>query len=621
LFNKKMEKEACRMLCLPRGSLEMAHTRPEEYIAASGRLLYAGGSRIWVVDPSRGRVVEAPEEAGPVLQMADRFRTLPEHRKALLQMGWQEDGSGTLDALLSSLVRSGALRSRDELLRRLLQSEPEAPPPPISAINWITRDRPALLRRSVESAIANLRRYGRKVELRVYDDSADAGVRRATREMLRELGRREGFAMFYAGAEEKHTFAAALQARSGTPPETIEFALLDPLGIGYAPGANMNAELLDTCGKLILHADDDTVFRLASLPEAEQGLRLSSALDPTEVRFHADAAEREAAVALHDEDILAAHESLLGRSLADCLRRHGGEADCREVSAEFLPALEAAGAGVAATMAGACGDSGMGSPLFVLWLSGRSRELALQSEEHYRNALRTREVLRAATQPTLSSGALLMSMHLGLDNRLLLPPFLPVLRNADGLFGQMLRASRPEGPIAHLPEAVLHLPGERRAFPGQRRLQPRLADLLLLLVRSLSPAPWLADPDQRLSVIAGGLVQAGRLKGPAFTALMRELWASEMSRRIAALAGLVEENDGRPRYWATEAETWLEQTRQQVTSPEPIFPTDLAAAGPEGLALAQRLLRSYGELALAWPSLRAASGVLCSSGVPLARLL
>jgi hypothetical protein len=588
----------------------------ESYIAASGRLHYAGGGRLWVIDPARGRVIEAPEEAAPVLGVADRFRTLPEHRKALIEMGWQDDGSGSLDALLASLVRSGALRSRSELLRRILEMGPEPPPPPIAAITWITRDRPALLRRSVESAVANLQKYGRKVELRVYDDTADAGVRRATREMLAEIGRRDDFAVFYAGAEEKSAFAAAL-ARSGASAETIEFALFDSLGIGYAPGANTNAVLLDSCGKLILRADDDTVFRFASLSEAEEELRLSSALDPTEVRFFADAAEREAGVALRDDDILATHESLLGRTVADCLRQHGGEANCDEVSPEFLPP-PAGGARVAATMAGVCGDSGMGSPLFVLWLSGRSREAALASEDTFQGAMRSRELLRAVPCPTLCQSAFFMTMHCGLDNRLTVPPFLPVLRNADGVFGQLLRAGCLEAVIAHLPEAVLHLPERQRAFSEERRGQPRLADLLLLLVRSMSPVPWVLEPEQRLLAIGGGLVQAGHLRPSAFEGLMRELWVSEMSRYITALAQLLEEHGGEPRYWAVDAEAWLEQVRRSVTAEESLAPADLACSAPEAAVLVQRVVRAYGELILAWPSLRTSSAALDSSIVPLA---
>ncbi len=586
----------------------------EKYIAAGGRLLYAGGGRLWLVDPAGGRVLEAPEEAGPVLQLADRFRTLREHRQALLEAGWQDDGSGTLDALLAGLVRDGLLRSRADLLRRIQEAPAEAPPPPVAAITWVTRDRPELLRRSVESAIANLRQYGRRAELRVYDDSAEAPARQDSRDMLADLGRHEGFPVFYAGVEEKRAFAAALQARAEqVSAETIEFALFDPFGIGYTPGANTNALLLDTCGKLILQADDDTVFRFASPPEAEAGLRLSSAADPTEVRFFAGSREREAAVTPDDADVLAAHEALLGRSVADCLRQNGGEADCGEASPEFLTALAARGGRMAATMTGVCGDSGMGSPFFVLWLSGRSREAVMGSAESYQAARRSREVLRAVPCATISQGAFFMTMLCGLDNRLTLPPFLPVLRNADGLSAQVLRAAHPEGLVAHLPAAVLHLPGERRGFSGQKRAAPRLADLFLLLVRSLTPPGWQRDSAQRLSAIGGGFVQAGSLPPGEFEALLRELWAEEMSRHVLALERLLGEHDGQPDYWAADTEAWLEQTRLQVTAKEPLVPVDL-----EDGALAQRAMRAYGELLLAWPSLRAASAAIVSSGAPLA---
>jgi hypothetical protein len=415
--------------------------------------------------------------------------------------------------------------------------------------------------------------------------------------------------MFYAGAEEKRAFASALQARAaGVAPETIEFALFDPLGIGSTYGANTNAVLLDTCGRLILHADDDTVFRFASLPEANAGLRLSSAADPTEVRF-------EAAVEPRDVDILAAHEALLGRSVADCLRAHGGDADCSELAPESLPLLEGGGR-VAAAMAGVCGDSGMGSPLFVLWLSGRSRELALQSEQHYRTALRMRRILRATTQPTLGSSALLMSMHLGLDNRQLLPPFLPALRNADGLFGQVLRASLPRCLVAHLPLAVLHLPGEQRAFTEEPRQQLRLADLLLLLVRSLAPAPRAIEGSHAIRILGAGMAETGRLEPVAFQCLLRQLWAEEMSRHILALEQLLAEHAGELDYWATDAEAWMEQIRSRVTAGEPLVPADL-----ENTASALSVVSSYGELLLAWPSMHMASTAMISAGTPIARPL
>jgi hypothetical protein len=284
--------------------------------------------------------------------------------------------------------------------------------------------------------------------------------------------------VFYAGAEEKRAFASLLKDQAdGVSAETIEFALFDPFQVGYTYGANTNAVLLDSCGKLVVHADDDSVFLSAAPPLALPGLRLTSAVDPTEWRFFADSRERERQAVPRDSDLLAAHQELLGQPVAACLRRHSGEADCDEVAPEFLTVLESAGTKVAVTMAGVCGDSGLGSPLAVLWVSGATRETVLASEQSYRAAQRGREILRAAPCVTLSQSAFLMSNHCGLDNRLALPPFLPALRNSDGVFGQVLKACQPRSLIAHLPEAVLHLPGEQRAFAGEPRVLPRLSDL------------------------------------------------------------------------------------------------------------------------------------------------
>jgi len=598
--------------------------QPEEkYIAASGQLLYAGGGRIWVMDPARGRVLEAPQEAGPILRIADRFRTMREHRKALLEQGWQDDGSGLLDALLSSLVRSGALLARRELLQHLQDAAPEAPPPPLSAIAWVSRDRPALLRRSVESAISNLRRYARRVDLRIYDDTAEAPARQETRAMLAELGRHEGYPVFYAGAEEKRDFAAALRTRAGgVSAESIEFALFDPLGIGYAPGANSNAVLLDTCGKHIVHADDDTMFRFASLPATDAGLRLSSAADPTEVRFFAGAREREAAVVLRDVDILSAHEALLGRTVADCLRQHGGEADCDEVSPEFLLHLPAGGARVAATMAGVCGDSGLGSSLFVLWLSGRSRELALQSEHHYRDAIRSREILRATDRPTLGSSAFLMTMHCGLDNRQALPPLLPVLRNADGLFGQMLKSWLPSGLTAYLPLAIAHLPAETRSSGGADpwRVRTRAADLLIALLHYVIRAGACRSLEQELRSLGEQLAGVAGLPAPEFQALSHQAWAENLSAHILALEQLLELHGGEPGYWAADLEAWVQTAQKAVTAEVPLIPEDLEQRVQPGEAAViwQKLVRLFGELLQGWPAIRQAAGELAREGRSLA---
>jgi hypothetical protein len=151
---------------------------------------------------------------------------------------------------------------------------------------------------------------------------------------------------------------------------------------------------------------------------------------------------------------------------------------------------------------------------------------------------------------------------------------------------------------------------------------PRLSDLLMLLVRSLAPAPWADDPQRGALAVGGGLVDAGRLRAAEFAGLLRELWAAEASHLIAALELLLQEQDGKPGYWAADAEAWIGRVHRLVRAPEPLVPADLSERGEglEAVSLAQRVVRCYGELLLAWPELRAESLRLASEGSCLAAL-
>jgi hypothetical protein len=217
-----------------------------------------------------------------------------------------------------------------------------------------------------------------------------------------------------------------------------------------------------------------------------------------------------------------------------------------------------------------------------------------------------------------------MNNHCGLDNRLLLPPYPPALRNADGVFGQLLKACQPRHLIAHLPQAVLHLPEEQRVFAGEARLLPRLSDLLMLLVRSLAPASWMASSQQGgLGAVGEGLLQAGSLSPPEFAALWRELWAEELSRYALGLEQLLESFGDEPAFWAADARSWLEQTRRSIASEQPLAPADLGDRGSpeEAGALCRKVVLAYGELLQAWPTLRTEAALLAAAGVSLARPL
>jgi hypothetical protein len=127
---------------------------------------------------------------------------------------------------------------------------------------------------------------------------------------------------------------------------------------------------------------------------------------------------------------------------------------------------------VLVTMLGAEGDAGMGSSLHLLTLDGDSRARLLASEAAYRHAVARRRVLRGVTRPTVGDGGFCMAMHLGLDGRGLLPPFLPVQRNQDGVFAALVRCCLGGGLFGYLPRAVVHRPPAPGARPTSHGRMP-----------------------------------------------------------------------------------------------------------------------------------------------------
>jgi hypothetical protein len=600
----------------------------EQYCAVVREVFPAFGGEAWVYDAQRRAYRRVTEPLAAVLPLAARFRTLAGHRQALLQAGWQDDGSDYLGSALRELIEQGLLRSRTDFLRNVASAagSGEEPPEPIASLAWVTRERPELLRRSVESFIAGAAAYRREVSFSVFDDSPGEGDREATRAMLAELGRSRGVPIRYAGLEEKRAFASLLvrEAQSeGATEELLDFALFDPFGVGYAVGANSNALLLGTLGERTVLLNDDAFCRFASPPAPEVGLHLSSAQHPMQLRFFGDRASLQGRASFVAADILGAHESLLGRSVAGCLRAPEAAAgvDCAEITPAFLRLLEGGGCRVLVTMTGACGDSGMGSPRFVLSLEGENREELIHDEQRYREAFRSREVLHVVPAPTISDSPLLMALNCGLDNRELLPPLFPVLRNGEGVWAQILRQCWPSALVGHLPLATLHEPPEARRFAEEEatRISIRLPDLLILLVGAYQPgAGWLAGA-RALEALGSYLARIGALPLPRFEELLRSLWVAEMSRYGTHLEELLLLHGGEPDYWAEDVESHLEAIRKRVAGGPRLGPEDVAErVGEEGaLAACQAMAARYGQLLEAWPALIQAARRLQAAGTTI----
>jgi hypothetical protein len=461
----------------------------------------------------------------------------------------------------------------------------------LSAIGIVTRDREASLVASLQSYRDNCRRHARTPEFVIVDGSSREDSGATVRAALATLPRANGEVIRYAGLVEKRRFAAKLATESSVDRDIVDFALFGDERCRRTTGANRNALLLDTIDALVFSADDDTVCHTAAAPEMEASVVVTSEYDPTEFWFFPDRQRALEAVSPVDTAALDDHERFLGRTVAD------------------LPGTADAAGKVTITLHGLVGDSGMGAPRYFLSLDGASRDRLLASEAAYRSALHSREVLRTVSQPTVAASAFCMTPFYGFDNRRLLPPFFPVERNSDGIFGLMVHNYVADSRVAFLPSVLLHAPQEHRSFgdgaASADAAGVRIADLLIAVIQAHKLTSMEEGDDLRLARLGSFLADLASLETEDFA---RVAGAAQQLRTLAATALLeqrLREHAAAPGFWADDVRKTIETLRATAASADYIVPRDLCEGRdrPRALELARELIMKYGELLDAWPVL------------------
>ena len=459
----------------------------------------------------------------------------------------------------------------------------------------VTRDRPRSLAACLSSYAANCERYGRSPEFVVADDSNSAESAERARAAVQAIAGPCQARLRYAGVAEKRGFAERLAAESGVPPELIGFALAGDQRCTISTGANRNSLLLDTVGKLTLAVDDDTVAKIATLPGHDSAASSFPGFDPTEFWFFQDHDSALGALSRLDIDLLGCHEGLLGSE-------------------------SAAGGHVVMTLHGLVGDSGMASPRHYLTLTGGSRERLVASPESYRSAFRSREVVRTVRRPTIVRGSFCMSTFLGLDQRRLLPPFFPVQRNSDGIFGQTLYKCLDRAHTAFLPWTLLHSPDPPRRFSPEdlwgAAARLRMSDLVIAAILGKESPAEAATTAARLIDLGKHLEWLGGLNAVDFEDQLRAVQEYRNFGLMTTLHGQLQTYGRAPAYWAEDVERMIELTSQAPRAEDYLAPADLPRGldAADTIRLAQELIRKYGALLQAWPALFDAAARLAQQG-------
>ncbi len=587
-----------------------------------------------VVSSGRGRWARLPVPTADLAVRCPDFGSLQTHARRLARLSGGDPAA--IESRLADAAAAGVLVARRDLAdrcRRALAADATSEAgagPPITTVGILTCDRVEALGRGLASYMDNCRAHGRAVEFVVSDDSRSPRARAEYLDVLRSLKTRYGARVSYAGAPEKDACVRRLVDKGGVPEDVARFAFGQGVP-GPTIGGNTNALFLHAAGEVFFETDDDTVCRVAPHPaRASGGLGLCGSRDPSEYWFFPDRAAAEAHTPRETRDVLALHEELLGRRVADIAR---GVADLHVDGADsaVVERLERGGGVVRATFHGLLGDCAWGAP-FGFWrapmgyllMPDASHRRLVGSEASYRETCASREMARVVPRPTLSDDTFGMSTFMAVDNRVVLPPRVPLGRAHDVIFTSMVWMCVPGSFIGHLPWTLLHAPAEMRRFwPGEIFRSASGFDsgkLILACLHGWDGARVAGDERQRQRALGGHLREIGELRLADFEHYVLEQHVRATRGFAAAAEAALDAHESEPAFWADDVRRYLDLLAQALTRPDYLTPLDLLdGRSPEDArALSRELVRQFGELLCWWPDMVDLARAWRADGHPLA---
>jgi hypothetical protein len=557
-----------------------------------------------------GRMLLEPPAVVMALLRSRRVDTLEGHARRLtaeFQMG--ANSTPALVEELGALVARGVLLSKAELLGPVGQPGPRVT---VETVAIPSRARPQAVERCVRSFARSAQTTGRRLNIAVVDSGAGAPW---TLEAA-------GCSVRVATPPDVERFARLVARAADVPEEVAHFALFDVHRLGEVDtGANRNALLLGLAGSAVLMTDDDTLAEVRRPDPAGAELVVSGSADPSRMTIYAD--EREAARAAPQPGVslLERCEGLLGRRAGDIAADLPPErVRFEELRPELVRRLAARGATVRIVAPGIWGDSGVRFPGFYLWSRPDLQPTLTRDDPTYAALSRSRLMVRQVSTLTLTAPGFLMSTCLGLDNRGCLPPFVPVGRGQDLVFGTMLRQIASGLMVGHLPEAVTHAPVDGRGATVTELWDPatrlELAAVVDAVVALVSPGLELASSEAaRLRLMGAHLQELAAQPWPEIDRLLRgELW-QRLVRGVAQRESLARSR-GADGPWLRDLERFHDHLLAQAERGGPALPDRLLAGRQmeEAAAVMRGFITDLGRLLGHWPALMDAARRLRQDG-------
>lgn len=449
-----------------------------------------------------------------------------------------------------------------------------------------TCDRPESLRKSLSGLLDNLKKYNRAPRILVADDSENKESTEITKQICGSFGAQYFGKIECIDRNDRAEMAKKISKEKEVPEEVVHFALLGDKLSTTTLGAVRNTFFLKTLGEKIMMADDDVVCKTFSLlPENSPIFTIENPLDFWLFKKGESLPKLFKPIEI---DLLSVHEATLGKSTEDIL----GDA-----TPEYIKKLK-----IMDTYMGLYGDSPMESHVPLLFLPQVHEKLKNISLSEYQTLKETRHIIQSPTAITIYQGPICMSLLRGIDNRQPLPPFLPVDRAEDLVWGTTRHKAFPLNISVYIPFIIGHERPHEEAQPAKFDGVQEFTKIKRIITSFINEIEEESiDPSENFQIIGDKFVKISN-ESPQIFALIMKAQCEKIAREVANYVNnLLKSSSNMPDFWIND----MKYIINDLSSPDPkLFLADITKKPiNDKMAILQKWMGLYGQLLKEWHKL------------------
>jgi len=592
-----------------------ADKQSELFAAVAAHPVAISDDHVLLIDKcGDGQLIVTPEVAVALAQHCQCFRTLDQHAVTVVEQTPQLAGHlQDVKNVLQAVQQAGLMVSAEQVCRQWAAASQDAGLAP-SRVFVITCDRPAAVERLLDSMLQSTN-LSQHQQLFLVDDSREMANGLANLELVQKFNLTSASEMTYVGAEQLAALMHQLITALPHAESAIRFLIDRQQWRSYKTyGLSRTVCLLLSVGYRSIVLDDDVLCRAVPSPRAEQGVDIGGGSRELDV-YDSESALMQSVTAAASDPLLA-HSQALGLRQGELVSKLKGAeltaGDLRDVDYSLLAKLDA-NAPVLVTQCGSIGDPGTGGAHFLHRLSEDSIARLLSSPGGLQQALSSRQCRLGRDKSTFTRIALMSAMT-GLDNTHLLPPYFPVHRGEDYLFGAMLEFLYPQSAAIDFNWAIPHIPIEQRSSNGDSaRKIAAVGGVGMFAAYIIEHSAQEPGPSEftRLTALSQLLMELAESSDQTLSAMYRRELAQDNAQQMKTLGQALKVAPENASEWRNYLQAGIAEVSaaiQQLEHPAqaPGIPAGLADA--EVYQAVREATRSFAEALEVWPEIREAAG-------------